>query len=434
MKDMGFEDRDWRDLTSAQNEDRWMKINLEDVKQSVESFPILDSIDTETGEILHRNPNTGIPYQKGGSVGNSLLGMQYGGYTGGGALGNLGRLRSIMKATKDVQSRAKQIKSKKSKAGFFGKLLGKGFDWGTKALLGSTLGPLGLLAAQTIGSGIGGYLGAKLGYGKKVGTGLDKSKWLAGDREKLGKAEGNLEDLYKDIAGKQASATAKSGGTKFLKEAGAKTWGDYAQAKFSKGKWSGKELTPFNEEAAAAYAKAKEATPESILGEAEVPLSGEATMKVPALDPFAGQLGDIAQQSRGDALADFTAKLKADIGQMPSSGGLSLPKAPNLGGENPWQVPQFKFGAQAGQRGVFGGLSSLAQGETNFLQQQPWAQAGYQLSGEQSPQSLGQELITGKYSSPWDNIISGAYAGPFRKQQGGIVRDDNALIDMLYRR
>jgi hypothetical protein len=31
-------------------------------------------------------------------------------------------------------------------------------------------------------------------------------------------------------------------------------------------------------------------------------------------------------------------------------------------------------------------------------------------------------------------MISGAYAGPIRKQQGGMVRDDNALIDMMYRR
>jgi len=40
-------------------------------------------------------------------------------------------------------------------------------------------------------------------------------------------------------------------------------------------------------------------------------------------------------------------------------------------------------------------------------------------------------------------MISGAYAGPIRKQhglpsltfsQGGMVRDDNALIDMIYRR
>jgi hypothetical protein len=342
--------------------------------------------------------------QKGGSVGNSLLGMQYGGYTGGGALGNLGRLRSIMKATKDVQSRAKQIKSKKSKAGFFGKLLGKGFDWGTKALLGSTLGPLGLLAAQTIGSGIGGYLGAKLGYGKKVGTGLDESKWLAGDREKLGKAEGNLEDLYKDIAGKQASATAKSGGTKFLKEAGAKTWGDYAEAKFSKGKWSGKELTPFNEEAAAAYAKAKKAMPfdprdESLVG---------------------GLEGYRSQMVEG----------MKDYDLNPSLGGLNIPSMGDpTAGSDPFQYARSGLGAQAGQRGVFGGLSSLAQGETNFLQQQPWAQAGYQLP----EQSLGEDLITGQYS-PWSNITSGAYAGPIRQQQGGIVRDDRALIDMLYRR
>ena len=130
-------------------------------------------------------------YQGGGSIGNSLLGMQYGGYAGGNrALSNIGRFRSISKATEDVQSRAKQIKSKKKKGGFWGKVLGKAGEWGGKALLGgalsTVLGPgLGLLAAKTIGSGVGGFLGAKLGYGKKVGTGLDKSKWLAGERKKL---------------------------------------------------------------------------------------------------------------------------------------------------------------------------------------------------------------------------------------------------------
>ena len=116
---------------------------------------------------------------------------------------------------------------------------------------------------------------------------------------------------------------------------------------------------------------------------------------------------------------------------MPSSGGFSLPKAPSLGGGDPFQYAQSGFGAQAGQQGLFGGLSSLAQGETNFLQQQPWAQAGYQLP----EQSLGEDIITGQYS-PWSNITSGAYAGPsvMRQQQGGMVRDDRALIDMLYRR
>ena len=357
-------------------------------------------------------------YQGGGSVGNSLLGLQYGGpaYAGGGALGNLGRLRSIMKASGDVQSRAKQIKSKKKKGGFWGKVLGKAAEWGTGALLGATLGPLGLLAAKTIGSGIGGYFGAKLGYGDKVGTGLDKSKWLAGERKKLGSAEGDLTDFYRDIAGKQASATAKAGGKKFLKDVGAKTWGEYGQAKLGIGKYSGEKLTPFNEGAEEAAAKARASTP---LGDT---------------DPFAGQLGDIAQQSRGDALADFTAKLKADkeygaVGQMPSSGGFSLPSAPSLGGGDPFEYAQSGFGAQGGQQGIFGGMSSLAEGQTNFLQQQPWAQSGYQIP---EPPSLGEDLITGQYS-PWSNITSGAYAGP-TYNEGGMVRDDRALIDMLYRR
>ena len=375
-------------------------------------------------------------YQGGGSIGNSLLGMQYGGYAGGNrALSNIGRFRSISKATEDVQSRAKQIKSKKKKGGFWGKVLGKGFEWGTKALLGSTLGPLGLLAAQTIGSGVGGYLGAKLGYGDKVGTGLDKSKWLAGERKKLGKAEGDLGDFYMDIAGKQASSTAKAGGKKFLKETGVKTWGEYGQAKLGIGKYSGKELTPFNEEAAAEYEKAKAFTP---LGATEVPLAGDATMSLPAVDPFAGQLGDIAQQSRGDALADFTTQLKevqplenlggyGAYGEMPSSGGFKLA---SMGEQDPFEYAQQSgFGAQAGQQGLLGGMSSLVEGGSDVLQQQPWAQAGYQIP---EPPSYGEDLIMGQ-DNPWSNITSGAYAGPYR-QRGGMVRDDRALIDMLYRR
>jgi hypothetical protein len=42
--------------------------------------------------------------------------------------------------------------------------------------------------------------------------------------------------------------------------------------------------------------------------------------------------------------------------------------------------------------------------------------------------SFGEDLITGQYSG-----ISGAYAGP-TYNEGGMVRDDRALIDMLYRR
>jgi len=383
-------------------------------------------------------------YQGGGSIGNSLLGLQYGGpaYSGGSrVMGNLGRFRSITKATKDVQRRAKQIKSKKKKAGLFGKVFGKAAEWGTKALLAPILGPGALLAAKTVGSGVGAYFGAKLGYGDKVGTGLDKSKWLAGERKKLGAAEGDLTDLYRGIAGKQAMSTAKSGGKEFLKESGADTWGDYAQARLGVGKYSGKELTPFNEGAEAAYEKAKAATPESILGATEVPLAGEATMSLPAVDPFAGQLGDIAQQSRGDALADFTTQLKevqplenlggyGAYGEMPSSGGFKLA---SMGEQDPFEYAQSGFGAQAGQQGLLGGMLSLAEGGSDVLQQQPWAQAGYQLPEPPSfGASFGEDLITGQYS-PWSNITSGAYAGP-TYNEGGMVRDDRALIDMLYRR
>jgi len=366
------------------------------------------------GEGLSDSLNIYSEFQDGGSVGNSLLGMQYGGYAGGSrALSNIGRFRSISKATEDVQRRAKQIKSKKKKGGFWGKVLGKGFEWGTKALLGSTLGPLGLLAAQTIGSGVGGYLGAKLGYGDKVGTGLDKSKWLAGERKKLGKAEGDLGDFYMDIAGKQAASTAKSGGKKFLKETGAKTWGEYGQAKLGIGEYSGEKLTPFNEGAEEAAAKARETTPDVDLLEGGYK-SAEGT------DIFG--FGEMNRSQMAEGMTDY------DLN--PSLGGLNIPSMGDpTAGADPFEYAQSGFGAQEGQQGIFGGLSSLAEGQTDFLQQQPWAQAGYQIP---EPPSFGEDLITGQYS-PWSNITSGAYAGPIYNE-GGMVRDDRALIDMLYRR
>ena len=74
-------------------------------------------------------------------------------------------------------------------------------------------------------------------------------------------------------------------------------------------------------------------------------------------------------------------------------------------------------------------MLSLAEGGSDVLQRQPWAQAGYQIP---EPPSYGEDLIMGQ-GNPWSNITSGAYAGP-TYNEGGMVRDDRALIDMLYRR
>ena len=376
------------------------------------------------GEGLSDSLNIYSEFQDGGSVGNSLLSLQYGGpaYAGGSrGLGNLGRLRSIMKASKDVQDRAEQIKSKKKKGGFWGKALGKVGKWGGKKLLGGALstflGPgLGFLAAETIGSGIGGFLGAKFGYGKKVGTGLDKTKWLAGERKKLGSAEGDLGDFYMDIAGKQASATAKAGGKKFLKDVGAKTWGEYGQAKLGIGKYSGEKLTPFNEGAEEAAAKARAATP--TVDPFYKPAEGE--------DIFG--FGEMNRSKMAEGMTDYA--------QSPMVGGLNIPSMGDpTAGADPFQYARSGFGAQEGQQGgLLGGMSSLVEGGSNVLQQQPWAQAGYELPTNmpQEPPSFGEDLIMGQ-GNPWSNITSGAYAGP-TYNEGGMVRDDRALIDMLYRR
>ena len=133
-------------------------------KELLKKRKILDMIENNRSEEIELN--------KGGSVGNSLLGMQRGGYTGGFGGGrvraNLARYRKIRDASEDVSRRAKQIKEKKSKSGLFGKILGKAAEWGTGALLAPVLGPGALIAAKAVGRGIGGYAGAKMGYGDKV--------------------------------------------------------------------------------------------------------------------------------------------------------------------------------------------------------------------------------------------------------------------------
>ena len=391
-------------------------------------------------------------YQGGGSIGNSLLGLQYGGpaYSGGSrVMGNLGRFRSITKATKDVQRRAKQIKSKKKKAGLFGKVFGKAAEWGTKALLAPILGPGALLAAKTVGSGVGAYFGAKLGYGDKVGTGLDKTKWLAGEREKLGAAEGDLGDLYKGIAGKQAMSTAKAGGKEFLKDVGAKSWEDYGQTKWKEWTESKPDLGKIPMGGGMAPAKLPGDLSEQYAGSPEGYTGGLPSAKTLDYTPTGLGAGRKALGDKPLIGSDFISqKLSEPYAGSPEGytggdfrapempimgGGFSPAKAPSLGGADPFEYAQSGFGAQAGQQGIFGGLSSLAEGDTDFFQQQPWAQAGYQLPEPPSfGASFGEDLITGQYS-PWSNMTSGAYAGPYR-QRGGMVRDDRALIDMLYRR
>jgi len=149
----------------------------------------------------------------------------------------------------------------------------------------------------------------------------------------------------------------------------------------------------------------------------ESPLGGLLGVP-PAFDP-----GLKAPAQYGGEQFQLPSVTPMEIPEMPTmGGGFSLSGAPSLGDEDPFEYAQSGFGAQAGQRGIFGGMSYLDKGETNFLQQQPWAQEDYRLGSN----------ISGSF--PYSGM-GGAHAGLMQYgQQGGVVRDDRALIDMLYRR
>jgi len=381
--------------------------------------------------------------------------MQYGGYTGG--LGgtrvrsNLARYRKIKGASEDVSRRAKQIKEKKAKSGLFGKILGKGLEWGTGALLAPILGPGALIAAKAVGRGVGAYGGAKLGYGDKVGSGLDDTKWLASDRKKLDRSEKGLEESFKSAGYAALASSAKKGATDWVKTQGADSIGSYIGDKIKqKLYWKpDKGKTPMG--------------------------GGLALPDVPTLskEPFDYQASGIGTRGRASesplgGLLSVPPALEPGMGVPPQYGGRDFqlpsisptPKTPSLigagfnlpslgdptAGTDPFKYAQSGFGAQAGQRSLLGQqlqkvtgydhvdkLISKYEDPSSLLAQQPWAQEGFQFAGLPEEGDFGSEILSGQYS-PWGNMISGAYAGPMRQQQGGMVRDDNALIDMMYRR
>ena len=73
-------------------------------------------------------------------------------------------------------------------------------------------------------------------------------------------------------------------------------------------------------------------------------------------------------------------------------------------------------------------MSGLAEGQSNLLAQQPWAQEGFQFAQEPSH---GQNLFN-QVGNPLEWMMNTTYAAPYAG--GGMVREDNALIDMMYRR
>jgi len=400
-------------------------------KELLKKRKILDMIENNRSEEIELN--------KGGSVGNSLLGMQRGGYTGGFGGGrvraNLARYRKIRDASEDVSRRAKQIKEKKAKSGLFGKILGKAAEWGTGALLAPVLGPGALIAAKAVGRGIGTYGGAKLGYGDKVGSGLGQTKWLASDRKKLDKGEKGLEESFKGAGYAGFAAGVKKGVGDWVKSQGADGIEDYLQAK------TGIKKNPFETpnymqgppETTAAIQKAKGHLPsaqESFIGVGK-------DLQDKSSSAMLGQMNrTLMAQGMTDATAsDLGAKAGSLYNTTPSFGGLNLPSMGSpTAGTDPFQYAQSGFGSQAGQKGLLGGLSGLAEGQSSLLGQQPWAQEGFEFAQEPSHgQNLFNQLAeTSGQGNPLEWMTNAASAAPYAS--GGMVRDDNALIDMMYRR
>jgi hypothetical protein len=406
-------------------------------KELLKKRKILDMIENNRSEEIELN--------KGGSVGNSLLGMQRGGYTGGFGGGrvraNLARYRKIRDASEDVSRRAKEIKEKKAKSGLFGKILGKAAEWGTGALLAPILGPGALIAAKAVGRGIGSYAGAKAGYGDKVGSGLEQTKWLASDRKKLERSEKGLEESFKGAGYAGVAAGAMKGVTDYAKSQGADSVEDWLQAK------TGIKRNPFETPnymqgpdatiAQQTYEKAL-ADPTSRTAMAEMGASVDKTSR----DIFGQMNRTLMAQDMTDATA---ADLGADIypsgavpelyNTSPSFGGFNIPSMKDpMAGTDPFKYAQSGFGAQVGQKGLLGGLSGLAEGQSNLLAQQPWAQEGFQFAQEPS---VGQNLFnqlaeTPEQVNPLEWMTNAGFAAPYAG--GGMVRDDNALIDMIYRR
>ena len=373
-------------------------------------------------------------YYGGGSVGNNLLRMQYGGYTGGfggsRVRANLARYRKIRDASEDVSRRAKQIKEKKSKSGLFGKILGKAAEWGTGALLAPVLGPGALIAAKAVGRGIGGYAGAKMGYGDKVGS------WLASDRKKLEKSEKGLEESFKGTGMSEFVAGAKKGAGDWVKSQGADSIEDYLQAK------TGIKRNPFE---TPNYMQGPDATMVQQTYEkalADPTAKAEVAKMMASKDESMGKniFGEMYRTQMAQGMTDATA---ADLGAgiypsgtvpelyntSPSFGGFNLPSMKDpTAGTDPFKYAQSGFGAQAGQKGLLGGLSGLAEGQSSLLGQQPWAQEGFEFAQEPSH---GQNLFN-QVGNPLEWMMNTTSAAPYAG--GGMVREDSALIDMMYRR
>ena len=146
--------------------------------------------------------------------------------------------RDVASTQEDLRGEAKSL-GKKQKWGKFGSWLGsKGGKWAGKALSAgfAATNPLYALAIQAGGSGLGSYLGSKLGRGKDVS--LANKHGLLGEQYKdIGKYQRGMESAAKGAA---LGDVAQTFGQGLKSEAGKSIWGGLDTDK--KTKWFGENL------------------------------------------------------------------------------------------------------------------------------------------------------------------------------------------------
>ena len=138
---------------------------------------------------------------------NNIPKLQTGAYIPGlsSSLFSAGLARDIAKTQADIRSQARNIKRKQRSGSLFGKIgsfLGKaGVNLLTKGLMASN--PLLAMGLKAAGSGLGSYLGSRLGYGKDVG--VTKGSELLGSQFK------DLSEFQEGIGKERAGSAVASG-------------------------------------------------------------------------------------------------------------------------------------------------------------------------------------------------------------------------------
>ena len=317
--------------------------------------------------------NNLLEYYGGGSVPYRQ------GYRSGG-MALLNRTKNIKKAADSLRDKSKTI-AKKGLFSSIGSIVGGalGKKIGSKFLAGALapiFGPASPIIAEMITAGGGAYLGAKAGYGKQVG--IDPSGWLAGDKEKANQAQLG-EEAFREY-GLAAGLTAGVQG--IMKSDTLKDIGDSFKQKIN--------LKP------------------DVGG---TPMGGMSSSGLPSG-------GDLS---------------KTYAGSPKGYGGLP--------GAETFKYNQAASGFGRGEKAL-GGKSLL--GTTDFANQL---------------QSTGEHFASGKFMEGWSPTIIEAwqnrinegiepakdlasepsYGNPYLlgaigSQEGGMVRDDMALLDMIYRR